>query len=119
MMFHLCPLMLQFRAVRYFGPTKTTFGDLALGQFPRLWGPKAHNVLMSRPIRSCTELLNMLRAHEVELRAYGVETLTLFGSTVATRAWVLQMWIWRCARRRDFRPAALITLAAWKHCERA
>src|ERR1700709_600347 len=35
---------------------------------------------MIRPQRSGPELLNLLRAHEAELRARGVETLTLFGS---------------------------------------
>ena len=30
--------------------------------------------------RSCAELLAVLRAHEAELRARGVETITLFGS---------------------------------------
>ena len=35
---------------------------------------------MARPIRSRAELLNLLRAHEVELRARGVETMVLFGS---------------------------------------
>jgi hypothetical protein len=32
--------------------------------------------------RSCSELLTVLRAHEAELRARGVETITLFGSVV-------------------------------------
>ena len=35
---------------------------------------------MTGPIRSRAELLAVLRAHEAELRARGVETLTLFGS---------------------------------------
>ena len=35
---------------------------------------------MTRPRRSRSELLEVLRAHEEELRARGVETLTLFGS---------------------------------------
>jgi predicted nucleotidyltransferase len=35
---------------------------------------------MSGPSRSRSELLAILRAHEAELRAGGVETLTLFGS---------------------------------------
>ncbi|HUB15675.1 MAG TPA: nucleotidyltransferase domain-containing protein [Acetobacteraceae bacterium] len=35
---------------------------------------------MSGPTRSRSELLAVLRAHEPELRARGVETLTLFGS---------------------------------------
>ena len=35
---------------------------------------------MTRPTRSRAELLNLLRAHEAELRARGVETMTLFGS---------------------------------------
>lgn len=35
---------------------------------------------MSGPTRSRSELLAVLRAHEAELRARGVETLTLFGS---------------------------------------
>jgi uncharacterized protein len=35
---------------------------------------------MTNHSRSCTELLAVLRAHEAELRAQGVETITLFGS---------------------------------------
>ncbi|MGH7084274.1 MAG: nucleotidyltransferase family protein [Acetobacteraceae bacterium] len=35
---------------------------------------------MTGPTRSRSELLEVLRAHEAELRARGVETLTLFGS---------------------------------------
>jgi len=35
---------------------------------------------MSGPTRSRSELLIILRAHEAELRARGVDTLTLFGS---------------------------------------
>jgi predicted nucleotidyltransferase len=35
---------------------------------------------MTPPTRSRSELLALLRAHEAELRARGVETLTLFGS---------------------------------------
>lgn len=35
---------------------------------------------MTGPPRSRAELLAVLRAHEAELRARGVETLTLFGS---------------------------------------
>jgi predicted nucleotidyltransferase len=35
---------------------------------------------MTGPPRSRSELLAVLRAHEAELRARGVETLTLFGS---------------------------------------
>jgi len=35
---------------------------------------------MTGPTRSRSELLALLRAHEAELRARGVETLTLFGS---------------------------------------
>ena len=35
---------------------------------------------MTNHSRSCTELLAVLRAHEEELRAQGVETITLFGS---------------------------------------
>jgi predicted nucleotidyltransferase len=35
---------------------------------------------MSGPTRSRSELLQVLRAHEAELRARGVDTLTLFGS---------------------------------------
>jgi len=35
---------------------------------------------MVRPQRSGPELLNLLRRHEAELRARGVEALTIFGS---------------------------------------
>ncbi len=42
--------------------------------------PVAYNAPMSGPTRSRSELLQVLRAHEAELRARGVETLTLFGS---------------------------------------
>jgi predicted nucleotidyltransferase len=35
---------------------------------------------MTQPTRSRAELLNLLRTHEAELRAHGVETMTLFGS---------------------------------------
>jgi hypothetical protein len=40
----------------------------------------AYNGGMSGPSRSRSELLAILRAHEAELRARGVDTLTLFGS---------------------------------------
>ncbi len=43
-------------------------------------GPVVYNMLMTRPTRTRAELLNVLRAHEAELRARGVETMTLFGS---------------------------------------
>ena len=42
--------------------------------------PGAYIAYMTGPIRSCAELLAVLRAHEAELRARGVEALTLFGS---------------------------------------
>ena len=42
--------------------------------------PIAYNGAMIGPTRSRSELLELLRAHEAELRARGVETLTLFGS---------------------------------------
>ena len=42
--------------------------------------PVAYNGGMTGPSRSRPELLAILRAHEAELRARGVETLTLFGS---------------------------------------
>lgn len=42
--------------------------------------PFAYSGGMSDPPRSRAELLAVLRAHEGELRARGVETLTLFGS---------------------------------------
>ena len=41
---------------------------------------------MTRPTRSRAELLNLLRAHEAELRARGVETMTLFGSMAREEA---------------------------------
>ncbi len=42
--------------------------------------PDAYNILMVRRERSGPELLSVLRRHESELRAHGVEALTLFGS---------------------------------------
>jgi predicted nucleotidyltransferase len=42
--------------------------------------PVAYNTGMTGSNRSRSELLAVLRAHEAELRARGVETLTLFGS---------------------------------------
>ena len=42
--------------------------------------PKVYNVVMISPRRSGSELLSLLRAHEAELRARGVDTLTIFGS---------------------------------------
>jgi predicted nucleotidyltransferase len=42
--------------------------------------PKCYNALMVTPQRSGSELLNVLRGHEAELRARGVEALTVFGS---------------------------------------
>lgn len=44
--------------------------------------PIAYSGGMTGPTRSRAELLAVLRAHEAELRARGVETLTLFGSIV-------------------------------------
>lgn len=41
---------------------------------------------MTRPKRSRAELLNLLRTHESELRAIGVETITLFGSMARQEA---------------------------------
>jgi len=41
---------------------------------------------MTGPTRSCSALLEVLRAHEAELRARGVESLTLFGSIVRGEA---------------------------------
>lgn len=41
---------------------------------------------MTRPTRSRAELLNLLRAHEAELRARGVEAMTLFGSMAREEA---------------------------------
>jgi predicted nucleotidyltransferase len=41
---------------------------------------------MTRPTRSRAELLNLLRTHEAELRAHGVETMTLFGSMAREEA---------------------------------
>ena len=41
---------------------------------------------MTRSTRSCAELLNLLRAHEAELRARGVETMSLFGSMAREEA---------------------------------
>ena len=45
-----------------------------------LAAPVAYNGGMTGPSRSRSELLTILRAHESELRARGVDTLTLFGS---------------------------------------
>jgi predicted nucleotidyltransferase len=42
--------------------------------------PKVYNVVMISPGRSGSELLSLLRAHEAELRARGIDTLTIFGS---------------------------------------
>lgn len=47
-----------------------------------------YNCGMTGPIRSRSELLAVLRAHEAELRARGVESLTLFGSVVRGEATV-------------------------------
>jgi predicted nucleotidyltransferase len=41
---------------------------------------------MIRPIRSRAELLNLLCTHESELRANGVEAITLFGSMAREEA---------------------------------
>jgi predicted nucleotidyltransferase len=41
---------------------------------------------MNGPTRSRSEALRVLRAHEAELRAHGVETLTLFGSMACNDA---------------------------------
>jgi len=41
---------------------------------------ECYNAIMARPQRSGSELLNVLRGHEAELRARGVEALTVFGS---------------------------------------
>ncbi len=41
---------------------------------------------MTRPIRSRAEVLNLLRTHESELRANGVEAITLFGSMAREEA---------------------------------
>ncbi len=48
--------------------------------------PAACNDPMTRPTRSCAELLNLLRTHESELRANGVEAITLFGSMAREEA---------------------------------
>ena len=54
------------------------FGRVFIGlAFAR---PKAYNVVMIAPRPSGSELLSLLRAHEAELRARGVDTLTIFGS---------------------------------------
>jgi predicted nucleotidyltransferase len=42
--------------------------------------PASYIERMNGPTRSRSEALRVLRAHEAELRAHGVETLTLFGS---------------------------------------
>jgi predicted nucleotidyltransferase len=42
--------------------------------------PECYNAVVVRPQRSGSELLNVLRGHETELRARGVEALTVFGS---------------------------------------
>lgn len=41
---------------------------------------------MTGPTRSCLVLVSVLRAHEAELRAHGVESLTLFESIVRGEA---------------------------------
>jgi uncharacterized protein len=48
--------------------------------------PVAYNGGMTGPTRSRSALLAVLRAHETELRARGVESLTLFGSIVRGEA---------------------------------
>jgi len=45
-----------------------------------------YNATMVRPQRSGPELLKLLRRHEAELRARGVEALTVFGSGVRGEA---------------------------------
>jgi predicted nucleotidyltransferase len=42
--------------------------------------PAGYNAVMVRPKRSGPELVNLLRHHEAELRARGVEGLTIFRS---------------------------------------
>lgn len=42
--------------------------------------PAGYNAVMIKPQRSGPELLTLLRRHEAELRARGVEALTVFGS---------------------------------------
>ena len=44
--------------------------------------PAGYNAVMIKPQRSGPELLTLLRRHEAELRARGVEALTVFGSRV-------------------------------------
>jgi predicted nucleotidyltransferase len=41
-----------------------------------------YNSAMDHAPQSCSDLLAVLRAHEHELRASGIETITLFGSIV-------------------------------------
>jgi predicted nucleotidyltransferase len=62
-------------------------GDPARSKLCLAFGaPEAYNEPMTRPTRSRAELLNLLRAHEAELRARGVETMTLFGSMAREEA---------------------------------
>ena len=53
-----------------------------------LAAPFAYSGGMTGPTRSRSALLAVLRAHEAELRARGVESLTLFGSIVRGEATV-------------------------------
>jgi hypothetical protein len=48
--------------------------------------PTAYIDPMTCPKRSRAELLGLLRTHELELRAIGVETITLFGSMAREQA---------------------------------
>ncbi len=57
-----------------------------LSNCPAFGYPAAYNDLMTRPIRSRAEVLNLLRTHESELRANGVEAITLFGSMAREEA---------------------------------
>jgi hypothetical protein len=55
-------------------------------QLSRLWNSTAYIDPMTCPKRSRAELLGLLRTHELELRAIGVETITLFGSMAREQA---------------------------------
>jgi hypothetical protein len=83
----------RFRAMPWKSGTMTgslwssaTFVDFSGSICLAFGGPKAYKEQMNRPTRSRAELLNLLRTHEAELRARGVETMTMFGSMARDEA---------------------------------
>jgi predicted nucleotidyltransferase len=68
---------------------------------------------MVRRQRSGSELLSVLRGHEAELRAHGVEALTVFGSVArgdATEGSDVDLAVQRS------QPVGLIISASWMLC---